>query len=237
MGETTQSREIRLKAAAPLLRSVLKADKTELLPGEKIVYRIALLNLGSSTARDVAVRLDFPPQLEPVEYASSGFRQEMKAALVLDALEVKSGENKEFSLAFQLKDDALAGQELIARAELFNTQLKTTSSFVSNVTTVRPLYNVKVAQGADPVVVIPRDSHLPLYCDQYWQYSRQFQERAVSQRRCGCDCLQRSEQGRPETTREPSYRLSERPLSQKKRPELVWRSVSRKVRLMEWNQP
>jgi len=158
MGETTLSREIRLKAAAPLLRSVLKADKAELLPGEKIVYKIALLNLGSSTARDVAVRLDFPPQLEPVEYASAGFRQEMKAALVLDALEVKSGENKEFSLAFQLKDEALAGQELIARAELFNTQLKTTSSFVSNVTKVRPLYNVKVAQGADRVVVIPGET-------------------------------------------------------------------------------
>ena len=158
MGETSLSREIRMTALAPLLRSVLKSDKTELLPGEKIVYRIALLNLGSSTAKNVTLRLDFPPQLEPLDHTSAGFKQEMKAALVLEGLEVKSGENREFTLTFQLKDDALAGQELLARAELINNQLKTHAAFVSNVASVKPLHNIRVGYGSDRLVVIPGET-------------------------------------------------------------------------------
>jgi len=157
-GETTQSREVRMIAAAPLLRSVLKSDKSELLPGDKIVYRIALLNLGSSAARNVTLRLDFPPQLEPLDYAASGFRQEMRAALVLDGLEIKSGQSREFAIGFQLKDDALSGQELLARAELINNTLKTSAAFVSNVATVRPVHNIRVSHGAERLVVIPGET-------------------------------------------------------------------------------
>lgn len=155
MGEATQSREISLIAASPLIRSVIKSDKSELLPGEKISYRIAVLNVGSTTARNVSIRLNFPPQLEPVDYAATGFKQEMKAALVMDGLEVKTGENKEFTVAFQLKDDSLAGQELIARAELINNPLNTTATFVSNVARVKPMHGIKVGAGPGRLVVIP----------------------------------------------------------------------------------
>ena len=155
MGEATQSREISLIAASPLIRSVIKSDKTELLPGEKISYRVAVLNVGSTTARNVSIRLNFPPQLEPVDYAAAGFKQEMKAALVMDGQEIKSGENREFTIAFQLKEDSLAGQELIARAELINNPLNTTSTFVSNVARVKPMHGIKVGAGPARLVVIP----------------------------------------------------------------------------------
>jgi len=155
MGEATQSREVSLIAAAPLIRSVIKSDKTELLPGEKISYRIAVLNVGSTTARNVSIRLNFPPQLEPVDYAAAGFKQEMKAALVMDGQEIKSGENREFTVAFQLKDDSLAGQELIARAELINNPLNTAATFVSNVARVKPMNGIKVGSGPGRLVVIP----------------------------------------------------------------------------------
>ncbi len=155
MAEASQSREIRLVASAPLLRAVLKADKTQPLPGEKIIYRIAVLNVGSTVAKDVAFRLNFPPQLEPVDYATAGFKQETKSALVFDGLQINSGESRELSVAFQLKDDSLAGQELATRAELINNQLKTTAAFVSNMAFVQPRRAILVRAGSDRLMVIP----------------------------------------------------------------------------------
>ena len=153
--EATQSREIRLVAAAPLLRATVKADRTNPLPGEKLVYRVALLNVGSTGAQDVSFRLNFPPQLEPVDFAASGFRQEMKGALVIDGQQLKSGESREFNLVFQLKEGSLAGQEILTRAELSNNQLKTTSTFVSTAAYVQPQHGLMVVPGSDRLVVIP----------------------------------------------------------------------------------
>ncbi|MDD2851558.1 MAG: tetratricopeptide repeat protein [Desulfuromonadaceae bacterium] len=156
--EASQSREIRLIASAPLLRAVPRTESTRPLPGERVVYRIAILNVGSTAATDVTFRLDFPPQLEPVDYAAAGFRQEMKSALVLDGLQVKSGESRELSVAFQLKEDSLAGQELSTRVELINNPLKTASAFVSNVVYVEPQHGVAVRAGSERLVTIPGQS-------------------------------------------------------------------------------
>lgn len=155
MAEASQSREVRLVASAPLLRAVLRTEKTRILPGEKAVYRIAILNVGSTAAQDVTLHLNFPAQLEPVDYAASGFRQEMKSALVLDGLKVNSGESRELSVAFQLKDDSLAGQELTTRADLINNQLKTTAAFVSNMAYVESQRSILVRTGSDRLVAIP----------------------------------------------------------------------------------
>jgi hypothetical protein len=155
MTDATQSREVRVVAAAPLLRATVKSDRTNLLPGEKILYRIVVLNVGSTGAQDVSLRLNFPPQLEPVDFAATGFRQEMKAALVIDGIQLKSGESREFSLAFQLKDGSLAGQELLTRAELQNNLLKTTAVFVSTAAFVQPQHGLLVHPGSERLVVIP----------------------------------------------------------------------------------
>lgn len=155
MAEASQSREVRLIASAPLLRAVLRTEKSRPAPGEKMLYRIAILNVGSAVAQDVTFRLNFPPQLEPVDYAAAGFRQEMKSALVLGGLQVKSGESREFSVAFQLKDDSLAGQELLTRAELINNPLKTTATFVSNTSSVESQRSISVHTGSDRLIAIP----------------------------------------------------------------------------------
>ncbi len=155
MAEASQSREVGLTASAPLLRAVLKTDRTQPLPGEKVVYRIAVLNVGSTIAQDVTFRINFPPQLEPVDYAAAGFKQEQKSALVFDGLQVNSGESREFSVTFQLKEDSLAGQELSTRAELINNPLKTTAAFVSNMAYVQPQRGILVRSGSARTVVIP----------------------------------------------------------------------------------
>jgi hypothetical protein len=155
MAEASQSREVRLVASAPLLRAVLRTEKTKPLPGDKIVYHVAILNVGSTAAQDVTFRLNFPPQLEPVDYAAAGFRQEMKSALVSDGLQVKSGESREFNITFQLKDDSLSGQELSTRAELINNPLKTSAAFVSNMSYVEPQRSIFVRAASDRLVAIP----------------------------------------------------------------------------------
>ncbi len=153
--ETGQSREVRLVTSAPLLRTLLRTEKTKLLPGDKLAYRIDILNVGSAAAEEVTLRLNFPPQLEPVDFAAAGFRQEMKSALVLDGVRVKSGESRELVVAFQLKDGSTAGQELSTRAELINNPLKTTTVFVSNMAYVEPQHSISVRAGSERLLAIP----------------------------------------------------------------------------------
>ena len=155
MGEATQSREVTLIAAAPLLRAVLKTDTTQPLPGEKIKYHVAVLNVGSTAARNVTFRLNFPPQFEPLDYSAAGFKQEAQSVLVLDGMQVKSGESREFVVTFRLKDDSLAGQELLCRAELVNNPLKTSAAFISNASFVKPHRGITVRTDASRLVAIP----------------------------------------------------------------------------------
>ncbi|WP_223923425.1 tetratricopeptide repeat protein [Geobacter sp. AOG2] len=156
MTEASQSREVAMTASAPLLRAVLKADKTHLLPGGQVAYRIVVLNIGTMAAKDVTLNLNYPPQLEPLDYSATGFKQGMKSVMISDGLHIKSGESREFSVAFRLKDDSLAGQELITRAELVNNPLKTTAAFVSNVAYIDPQHGVAIRTAAEErLVVIP----------------------------------------------------------------------------------
>jgi len=156
MAEASQSREVAMTASAPLLRAVLKADKTHLLPGGQVAYRIVVLNIGTMAARDVTLNLNYPPQLEPLDHSTTGFKQGMKSVMISDGLQIKSGESREFSVTFRLKDDSLAGQELITRAELINNPLKTTAAFVSNVAYIDPQHGIAVRTASEErLVVIP----------------------------------------------------------------------------------
>ncbi|MGD0586510.1 MAG: hypothetical protein ABSA86_12175, partial [Oryzomonas sp.] len=155
MAEASQSRVVAMTASAPLLRAVLKADKTHLLPSGQVAYRIIVLNIGTMAARDVTLNLNYPPQLEPLDYSATGFKQGMKSVMVSDGLQIKSGESREFSVAFRLKDDSLAGQELITRAELVDNPLKTTATFVSNAAYIDPQHGVTIRTASERLVVIP----------------------------------------------------------------------------------
>ncbi|WP_246329770.1 histone H1-like repetitive region-containing protein [Geomonas limicola] len=153
--DTSQSKEIALVSSAPLLRAVVKTDKAKLLPGERIAYRISLLNVGTAAARGVTVRLNYPPQYEPVGELPQGFKQETKASLVLDGLRLRSGESNDFNVTFQLKDEALAEQELFLRADVINNDLDKKESFVSSTSVVQRVSGVAARTTADKLVVIP----------------------------------------------------------------------------------
>jgi len=153
--DTSQSKEISLVSSAPLLRAVVKTDKAKLLPGERIAYRISLLNVGTAAARGVTMRLNYPPQYEPVGELPPGFKQETKASLVLDGLRLRSGESNDFNVTFQLKDEALAEQEMFLRADVINSDLDKKESFVSSTSIVQRVSGVAARTTADKLVVIP----------------------------------------------------------------------------------
>ena len=153
--DLSHSREISLAASAPLLRAVIKPDKGSVLPGEKVVYHIALLNAGSAAASSVTFRLDYSPLYEPVEPIVSGFRQGARGVLVIDGQRINSGESREFTVAFQLKEDAPARQELILRGDVINSELERKESFLSTATVVQGVSGVTARANAEKVVVIP----------------------------------------------------------------------------------
>ncbi len=153
--DISQSRQVTFIASAPLLRAVINTDRKEVAPGEKVTYRVALLNIGSAAAGGVMLRLNYPPLYEPVDFIKSGFKQEMKAALVLDGLKLESGESKELTVTFQLKDEALARQELFLRGDLINQEMETSDSFVSALALVQGISGVIARTTAEKLVVIP----------------------------------------------------------------------------------
>ena len=153
--DLSHSREISLTASAPLLRAVIKPDKGTVLPGEKVVYHIALLNAGSAAANSVTFRLDYSPLYEPVEPIAPGFRQGARGVLVIDGQRINSGESREFTLAFQLKEDAPARQELILRGDVINSELEQKESFLSAATVVQGVSGVAARANTEKVVVIP----------------------------------------------------------------------------------
>ncbi len=154
-GEVTQSGEIRLTTTAPLLRAIVKTEKTLPLPGENLSYRVVLLNIGTTEARDVSLRLSFPPQLEPLDSSSSGLRQEGNSALTLDGIRLKPGESRELAAPFRLREDSPAGQEIVCRAELTDRRLNTVATFVSNPSSVKAVRGVLVRSVSEKIVVIP----------------------------------------------------------------------------------
>ncbi len=163
MAEASQSRVVSLTAAAPLLRAVIKASKTALLPGEKVEYTVTLLNIGSLTAEEVTLRLNFPAQYQPVAYESAGFRQEMQAALVKDGLTLKSGESRTFTVTYQLKEEALAKEELIVRADLVNNALETKTSFLSSAAVVLPVSELALRMAHEQLTAVPGQTiYLPV---------------------------------------------------------------------------
>ncbi len=154
MGEASQSHVVQLVASAPLLRAVVRAENSSYLPGGKLAYRVSLLNVGSTAAREVSLRMRYPSGLEPSGTAS-GFRQEAPSALTLDDITVNSGESKEFTIPFLLKEGSLAGEDLTARVELVNKALNTGAVFVSNSPTVAVQRGVVIRSAAAAVIAIP----------------------------------------------------------------------------------
>lgn len=153
--DVSLSKEVSLVFSAPLLRMVIRPDKQTVQPGETITYRMALLNVGSATARKVSFTFSYPANYEPVEPLPAGFRRDGMSRLAGEEVEVGSGGRKEFSVTFRLKEDAIAGQELFCRTELHNNQLNLSEAFLSSVAVVGKVSGVTVRIQNEKRTVLP----------------------------------------------------------------------------------
>jgi uncharacterized repeat protein (TIGR01451 family) len=149
------SKDISLVSRAPLLRMVVKPDKERVTPGETVTYRIALLNIGSAAAKRVSFTLAYPSQYEAVAPVAGGLKKESRFVLASDELGIASGENKEFTVAFRLSDEALAGQDLFCRAEVENRELKVRETFLSPVAIVGRISGVSARTTSDRLSILP----------------------------------------------------------------------------------
>lgn len=124
--------------SGPLLRAVVKPEKSELFPGERVEYLVTLLNVGSGRAEGVSLRLMFPDgEYEPVDFARSGFRNEGGGALVLDNVAIDSGQALDYPVVFRVRNDAGIGQELRCSVRLLNGAIGTWDSYRSRASFVR----------------------------------------------------------------------------------------------------
>ncbi|GAB4302465.1 MAG: hypothetical protein Fur0034_17320 [Desulfuromonadia bacterium] len=151
--DVTRTKELRLIASAPLLRSVIKPDRTTLSPGQTVTYSLSLLNVGSAAATAVRFTLVHPPLLTPV--LSEGFRPGEGNSLVMDDLTLKSGENREIKVSFTLSPTAIAGQELFVQGVFHNTRLDRRDSFMASAVTVETIRVVKSAVRTPSVTALP----------------------------------------------------------------------------------
>jgi uncharacterized membrane protein len=133
---------------------VVKSDKNRLVPGERASYRISLLNVGTAAARGLTLRVSYPGEFEPLSSRTNGIERS-RGALVLEDVALRSGESKDYTFSFQLKDDALADQELFVRADLVNNELDKKESFISAAAVVDRVSGVAARTTVDKLVAIP----------------------------------------------------------------------------------
>jgi hypothetical protein len=129
--ETVASREIALVTSAPLLRAVIRPEKVHLKAGEQLAYAVTLLNVGSATAADIALRLSCPEEFEPLDGERAGFRRVGTGELVLDGIGLVPGSFREAIVTFRVKEGTRPGQEFSCRLKLENRELGTWDSYRS----------------------------------------------------------------------------------------------------------
>lgn len=129
-------KEVIVTTSAPLVRVVAKLAKQKVSPGEKLRYRLTVLNAGSLPAHDLTIRLQLPPQVDFLGAPNVPFEQEPDNILIFAIDHVDIGKLAEINLDVKIREDSIKGQELRGRVEVGNGNLKrkdiftTTASFV-----------------------------------------------------------------------------------------------------------
>ena len=95
-GGPTVTKDIRLVAAAPYLRAVVRVDSAKRQPGERVDYQVVLLNAGSVAAGNAGCRLRIPSGFDVVKVEEGWSWDETASMLTIDGGRLGSGEMKKF---------------------------------------------------------------------------------------------------------------------------------------------
>lgn len=121
-----------LISSAPLVRAVGKLVKQKVTPGEKLRYRVTLLNAGSMPAQNLTVRLQLPPRIDFQGGADISFKQEPNGTLVFKVDRIEIGKLAEINLDVKVREDSAVGQELRGNLEVVNGALQKKEIFTAN---------------------------------------------------------------------------------------------------------
>lgn len=125
-------------SSAPLLRAVAKLLKQKVTPGEKLRYRVTVLNAGSLSAHDLTVRLHLPPQVVFMGAPDIPFKQDKDGTLVFKVDQLEIGRLAEIYLDVKLHEEIAAGQELLGHVEVVNGSLQKKDMFTATASVVQP---------------------------------------------------------------------------------------------------
>lgn len=127
--DLSQTKELQVTVQAPLLRAVAKPQRSLVTPGEALSYRITVLNVGSTAAKEIDLRISLPQQLKLTDAGSdNGCWIENEQVAACRVSSIASGQLSERSLTVVVRDHA-EGQNLRGTVEIVQTVLQTKESF------------------------------------------------------------------------------------------------------------
>ncbi|MHB8057126.1 MAG: hypothetical protein ACYDHC_04440 [Desulfuromonadaceae bacterium] len=130
-------KEVLVISSAPLVRAVAKLAESKVSPGEKLRYRLTVLNAGSLPARDITVRLQLPPQIDFLGAPDVLFKQDPNGTLVFNVGQIEIGQLAEINLNVMVRGDSVVGQELRGHMEIIDGSLKRKETFTASVSVVK----------------------------------------------------------------------------------------------------
>lgn len=130
-------KEMVVISSAPLVRAVAKLVKQKVAPGEKLYYRVTVLNAGSLPAQNLTVRLQLPPQVDFQGAPEASFKQEQNGTFVFNIDKIEMGKLTEINLEVKVREDCAAGQELRGHVEVVNGSLQRKDIFTASASMVQ----------------------------------------------------------------------------------------------------
>jgi uncharacterized repeat protein (TIGR01451 family) len=124
-------------SSAPLVRAVAKLAKQKVMPGEKLRYRVAVLNVGSLPAQNLTVRLQLPAQIDFQGSPDIPFKQEPNGTLVFKIDQVEIGKLAEINLDVKVREDSAVGQGLRGQVEVVNGSLQRKDIFTASTSVIQ----------------------------------------------------------------------------------------------------
>lgn len=123
-------------SSAPLVRAVAKLASQTVSPGEKLRYRITVLNVGSLPAQNLTVRLQLPQEVDFIAAPDVAFRQESNGAFVFMIDRVEIGKLAEINMDVKIRENSKIGQRLRGVVEVINGNLQRKDIFTASASTV-----------------------------------------------------------------------------------------------------
>ena len=124
-------------SSAPLVRAVAKLLKPKVAPGERLRYRVTVLNAGSLPAQNLTVRLQLPSQVDLIGAPDIPFNQEPNGTLILKIDHVDIGKLAEINLDVKIRENITVGQELRGHIEVIDSTLQRKDIFTASASVVQ----------------------------------------------------------------------------------------------------